>query len=92
MAITYAFNADRSPRVVAMANQDFDPDIKRCVSDLLSAANNLAYAQNRELDIDLANYLYFKIGEIRDLAEELLPTVEDWGGANIVPFVPKQRA
>ena len=92
MAITYAFNADRSLRVAAMANQDFDPDIKRCVSDLLSAANNLAYAQNREQDIERANYLYFKISVIRDLAEELMPTVEDWGGANVVPFVPKQRA
>ena len=75
-----------------MANQDFDPDIKRCVSDLLSAANNLAYAQNRELDPEHANYLFAKINEIRDLAEILMPTVEDWGGANIVPFVPKQRA
>ena len=92
MAITYAFNADRSLRVAAMANQDFDPDIKHCVRDLLSAANNLAYAQNREQDVDRANYLYFKISVIRDLAEELMPTVEDWGGANVVPFVPKQRA
>ena len=69
--------------------QDFDPDLKKCVIDLLSAANNLAYAQNTEPDADRANYLYFKINQIRDMAEEILPTENDFG-TNVVPFVPRR--
>ena len=91
MAITYAFPADKSLTGAAMARQD-DIDLKNCCSHLLQAANDLSYVQNREENDEYANHLYTTIGWIRDLAESLKPTVEDWGGDNVIPFVPRHRA
>ena len=90
MATTYVPTAGTSLRGVAMARQ-VDPDLKRSVNALLEAANYLAYVQNREQDAEYSNHLYEQINWIRDLAEILLPTENDFG-TNVVPFVPRQRA
>jgi len=79
-------------RHAVTGHRQIDPDLKRSVNALLEAANYLAYVQNREQDAEYANHLYEQINWIRDLAEMLLPTENDWGGTNIVPFVPRQRA
>ena len=89
-ATTSVLTAETSLRGAAMARQ-VDPDLKRSVNALLEAANYLAYVQNREQDVEYANHLYEQINWIRDLAEILLPTENDFG-TNVVPFVPRQRA
>ena len=72
-------------------HRQVDPDLKRSVNSLLEAANYLAYVQNREQDAEYPNHLYEQINWIRDLAEILLPTENDFG-PNVIPFVPRQRA
>lgn len=68
-----------------------DEDIVYACKALLEAANWLCNA-HRQADDELYSQFYLaKVLQIRDIAEEILPPKEDWGGSNVVRFPIERR-